>query len=302
MRVAEGYRSGIPVSRYLDLQVPVHYADFGGSGAALVLIHGLGGSHTNWLAVGETLAGRGRVAAIDLPGFGLTPPVGPLFTLESHRQVLEGFLERLAAGPVTLVGNSMGGLLALLHATRRPHQVARLLLVCPAVPLPPGHRHVDPRVAGRLALRGLPLVGPAYLRWYAASHSPADQVRDTLRLVCADPARVPPQVVTAGIRLVATRAKQPWAARAVARSGRATAARLVRRRRFDDLVAGVPCPALVIAGTADRLVVAEGLRRMASIRPDWELVEMEGVGHCPMMETPRWFLDVVEDWLERHGG
>ena len=51
-------------SRTIDLDGPVHYADFGGTGPTLVLVHGLGGSHVNWMAVGPALAheiGRAHV-------------------------------------------------------------------------------------------------------------------------------------------------------------------------------------------------------------------------------------------------
>jgi len=51
----------------------LHYADFGGEGPTLVLVHGLGGSYSTWLAVGTSLARRGRVVAPDLPGFGRSP-------------------------------------------------------------------------------------------------------------------------------------------------------------------------------------------------------------------------------------
>ena len=62
--------------RTVDLDGPVHYADFGGTGRPVVLVHGLGGSYANWLAVGPRLAALGRVYALDLAGHGLTPSLG----------------------------------------------------------------------------------------------------------------------------------------------------------------------------------------------------------------------------------
>src|SRR5439155_859752 len=55
---------------------PVHLADFGGTGPTMILVHGLGGSHANWLAVGPGLAAHARVLAPGLPGFGRTPLAG----------------------------------------------------------------------------------------------------------------------------------------------------------------------------------------------------------------------------------
>ena len=63
-----------PPSLWADLDGPVHYVDFGGpAGAPLVVcVHGLGGSHANWLAIAPQLARTHRVLALDLGGFGLT--------------------------------------------------------------------------------------------------------------------------------------------------------------------------------------------------------------------------------------
>ena len=64
--------------RVIDLGGPVHYLDFGGAGSPMVLVHGLGGSAINWQSVGSLLAERHRVVALDLPGFGRTPPIDGL--------------------------------------------------------------------------------------------------------------------------------------------------------------------------------------------------------------------------------
>ena len=65
-------------SHLADLAGPVHWVDFGGrdGGPTFVLVHGLGGSHLNWALVAPGLADRGRVVAVDLAGFGLTPAGG----------------------------------------------------------------------------------------------------------------------------------------------------------------------------------------------------------------------------------
>ncbi len=61
--------------RTADLNGPVKYVDFGGKGPPMVLVHGLGGSSVNWFAVGGGLARDHHVYAIDLPGFGRSPPI-----------------------------------------------------------------------------------------------------------------------------------------------------------------------------------------------------------------------------------
>src|SRR5436309_2865366 len=155
-------------SRTIDLDGPVHYADFGGTGPTLVLVHGLGGSHVNWLAVAPVLARRARVLAVDLAGFGLTPLGERSADVHTNRVLLDRFLDTVAAEPAVLVGNSMGGLLAMMEAALAPERVAGLVLVAPAQPRSAEAR-VDGTVAVLFTLYALPLVGEQVLRWRASS-------------------------------------------------------------------------------------------------------------------------------------
>jgi pimeloyl-ACP methyl ester carboxylesterase len=95
--------------RIVDLDGPVHYADFGGTGRPIVLVHGLGGSHVNWLGVAPQLAAHGHVLAIDLAGHGRTPSLGRTARVDDNRRLLGRFLETVVGEPAVLVGNSMGG-------------------------------------------------------------------------------------------------------------------------------------------------------------------------------------------------
>src|SRR5690606_14459608 len=75
-----------------------------------VLIHGLGGSSLNWIALMDQLTDVFDQWAPDLPGFGESPP-GRRHTIGSYVRVVVEYIERFS-GPVHLVGNSMGGLIA----------------------------------------------------------------------------------------------------------------------------------------------------------------------------------------------
>jgi len=102
-------------SQVIDLDGPVHYVDHGGEGRPLVLIHGLGGSHLNWMAVADALTAHHRVYALDLAGFGLTPLSGRRATLTRNRCLIDDFISGMGFdSPVTLAGNSMGGLLVMI--------------------------------------------------------------------------------------------------------------------------------------------------------------------------------------------
>ncbi|MGH2650982.1 MAG: alpha/beta fold hydrolase, partial [Actinomycetota bacterium] len=150
-------------SRTVDLGGPVHYIDFGGDGPALVLVHGLGGSHPNWLAVGPRLAERCRVFAPDLVGFGRTPPAGRPMNLQGHRDLIERFLDEVVGGPAILVGNSTGGVLSIIEAVAAPEKVAGLVLLDPALPRGPGARP-DGVVVGAFAAYAVPGVGERFVR------------------------------------------------------------------------------------------------------------------------------------------
>src|SRR5947207_15595617 len=107
-------------SRTIDLDGPVHYADFGGTGPTLVLVHGLGGSHVNWMAVAPPLARDARVLAVDLAGFGRTPLGERSADVHANRILLDRCLEGVAAGPAVLAGNWIGGCVAMMGAGLAP--------------------------------------------------------------------------------------------------------------------------------------------------------------------------------------
>lgn len=121
----------------VDIDGPVHVADFGGTGPTVILLHGLGGSHANWLAVGARLTRLGRVLCPDLPGFGRTRLAGRTSSLESNERLVDRLLDLMGRPPAILVGNSMGATIALRLAAARPLRIAALALMAPWVPLPP---------------------------------------------------------------------------------------------------------------------------------------------------------------------
>src|SRR5262245_15740527 len=97
-----------------------HYCETG-SGRPLILLHGLGMSHTVWRAVMPYLSPTRRVIAFDIAGFGSTPPLGRSLcpTTQNLVDSLEHSVRQLGLdGPVDFAGNSLGGLLALEAARR----------------------------------------------------------------------------------------------------------------------------------------------------------------------------------------
>ena len=283
--------------RVIDLGVPVHYIDFGGTGTPMVLVHGLGGSAINWLGVGPSLARRYRVVALDLAGFGETPPVTGSTGLAAHRDLLDRFLASVIARPAIVVGNSMGGLLALMEAAAEPGRVSHLVLAAPAQPTPRRGR-IDLEVLAVFATYAMPWLGPWYMRRRAARLGPEGLVREMLRLCCVDPSRVAPDVRAAHVALAAERiARMPWATDVFLDATRSLLSALRRRRRFFAMVDRVAAPCLIIQGGGDRLVPVAASRELARRRPDWKLEVFDGIGHVPQLEAPGRFVETAERWL-----
>lgn len=286
-------------SRTIDLDGPVHVVDFGGTGPAMVLVHGLGGSHVNWMAVGARLAERARVIALDFPGFGRTPLAGRSASIAANQAMLDRFLDTVVEEPAILVGNSMGGLISLLQAADAPAKVRGLVLVAPAQPRPAGSRP-DLLVAATFAAYALPGVGERVLGWRAARLGPEGLVRATLQLCCGDPGLVSADVVAAHVALARDRiAGMPWAHGAFLEASRSLLLVLFRAGRFRAAVRRITAPTLIVQGTRDRLVPVAASQALAALRPDWSLVLLDGVGHVPQLEVADRFVATLTSWLDR---
>lgn len=114
---------------------PVHHyrVEGTGRGTPIVFVHGLGGNANGFSGVLRKTAKRFKAAwALDLPGSGFSPlpPDGPI-SLEAQLEVLRRFLREVVGEPAFVVGNSLGGAMALTLAARSPEQVRALGLLAP---------------------------------------------------------------------------------------------------------------------------------------------------------------------------
>jgi len=275
---------------------PMHQVDFGGTGPSLVLIHGLGGSTTNWNAVAPAITRLGKTRAIDLPGFGLTPPRQD-FHVETHRDSVIGYLETLDDPPHTLIGNSSGGLLAELVAGARPDLVDRLVLVSPATPPVFPDPRLDWPTVIRLAVQATPFLGEFYGRYFLHSNTPEELVRKSLEMITHKPGRVPMTVIEDSREMATIRKQLPWAEHATARTATSIAVLYARRFSFVRIVRSIEAPTLVIQGSSDRIVSPTAIRWLCSLRPDWAHVELADTGHTPQMDAPLRFIEVLSEWM-----
>ena len=284
----------------VDLDGPVHVADFGGQGPAIVLVHGLGGSYVNWLATGPLLARSARVVALDLVAFGRTPPEGRSSGVGANADLLARFIEEEIRGPCVVVGNSMGGMISLMTAARRPEQIAGVVLVDAALPRPSGGG-VDGAVALAFASYAVPGFGEVVLRARALRMGPERYVHEMLDLVCAHPSRVPPDLVVAHVAFARERFQMPYADRMFLDAARSLMITLAGKRRFLASVDTITAPGLIVQGARDRLVPVEAARALGRRRPDWELEVYDDVGHAPQIEVPERLASSILGWLEGAG-
>jgi pimeloyl-ACP methyl ester carboxylesterase len=288
-------------SHVSDIAGPVHWADFGGPARVppIVMVHGLGGSHLNWVRVARPLTERNRVITIDLPGFGFSPAAGRRTSIEANTKVLDRFINEIIGGPVILMGNSMGGAVTILEAAASPQAVAAVVLVDPALPRPA--EVPDRQVAAQFLMYALPGVGEAFMDISRRSRTDREFVERVINLCFADPRRSSPELMDAATELVAYRRRHMpnqdaaflQAARSVLRAG-------LRPRQFKNTMRSLVQPVLLIHGDRDRLVPIAAARIASAANPKWDTEFLHDVGHTPQLETPDAVIRAVERWLDRH--
>jgi pimeloyl-ACP methyl ester carboxylesterase len=248
-----------------------------------VYLHGLSGSATNWTDLAAQLAPHAAGMAIDLPGFGRSRPLASrLYGPAAHADAVLCFLAGQGRA-VHLLGNSLGGAIALMVAARRPELVRSLTLLAPAMPdrRPDPRRMSDPWVL--LAL--VPWLRPR-VRRRLAGYTPRDRVEQMIQLCFGDPSSVQEHRILEAMREIEERARQPWAGEALMGTTRGMIGGWFAGPRLWSLLGRVGTPTLVVWGGRDRLMSPRLARRTATMLPNGRLLMLPEVGHVPQMEQP----------------
>ena len=150
-----------------------------------------------------------------------------------------------------LLGNSLGGLVSLLVASRRPDLVASLTLISPAMPV-----YRVPEAFSRLLLLLLLPGVPSLAERRLAGITPEQSVRSMVAMCFGDPSSVPAERLEQAVQEMRERAEQPWADRALTRSMRGLITSYLRVGGANAWRAAraVRPPTLVLWGSHDRLV------------------------------------------------
>ena len=256
-------------------------------------VHGLAGSSTNWTRLAAVLGAVSPGYLVDLPGAGRSdPPPGGRYSLRADAALVSELIGDLTGGPVHLLGNSLGGIVATALAARFPHRVRSLTLISPAVPdlRLQRDRGADPR----LAVVMVPGTGPVASRRLAAIDA-MQRAKGMGELCFGEPDSLTDQDYAAAASDLAWRGALPWAHTATVSSLRALIRTYLRagKSSFRSAAASISVPTLVVWGTRDRLVDARLARPTADAFPDGRLLMVAGSGHVAQMEHPALVADAV---------
>lgn len=271
-------------SRFLDLPggLRVHYRDQGPRDApVLVMVHGFAASLQAWEPWVARLSGRWRIVTLDLPGQGLTrAPAGWPVSIAAQAEVVDRLVHALNLGPAVVVGNSMGGAVAVDVALRHPADVRALVLVdaagWPEEPAlaPVGEGAAPPKRPAPLIFRLLiSRVGRAIL----GQIDTRPMAKSGLRAAYIDPALVTPALVSRYVDL----SRAPGHRDLLIRTLALTEPPFTRAD-----IARLAVPTLVLHGEADVLIPVDNGRAFAATIPGARLVTYPGVGHVPMEQIP----------------
>jgi pimeloyl-ACP methyl ester carboxylesterase len=246
-------------------------------------VHGLGGSSQNWSALMVLLDGIVDGEAVDLPGFGDSPPPDDgNYSVTGHARAVIRYLDAAGRGPVHLFGNSMGGAVATRVAAVRPDLVRTLTLVSPALPEIFVQRGAVP--TGLLALPGVAALFTRYTRGWTAEQ----RVRGVMALCYGDPGRVTPEGFRNAVDEMERRLRLPYFWDAMARSARGivNAYTLGGQHGLWRQAERVPAPTLLVYGGRDQLVSFRMAQRASRAFRDSRLLTLPEAGHVAMMEYP----------------
>jgi pimeloyl-ACP methyl ester carboxylesterase/putative sterol carrier protein len=257
-------------------------------GDPIVMLHGLGGSRVSWLPLLSSLAPRHRLLVPDLPGHGDSDkPRTADFSPRYYADVTRDLLDAASIDRAVLIGNSMGGRVALEVAGRHPDRTRGVALLAPALPGLRWRRLMGLMRLVPTQVGAIPL--PMRRQWAEVA----------VRRLFADVGTLPPHAVEAA----ATEFLRIYADPAARLAFFATLRHIVTERPgpFFASMRNVRQPALVVFGDTDRLVPARLGVSLASHLPDANLRVLRRVGHVPQFEATEETLGLLTAFLDRIG-
>jgi 3-oxoadipate enol-lactonase len=238
-----------------------------GSGEAVVMVHGLGGTSNSFGPQAGPLSRFFRVLRFDLPGSGRSPLGGGL-SIPGFAEDVVAVMQANGIDRAHLVGHSMGTVICQHVAAGHPDKVASLALLGPAAELPEAGRTVMRDRAAKARAEGMRPVADGLLQVAISAETRAHQ----------------PAVVALVRELLM--AQDP--------EGYAQTAEALAVAKAADLAA-IACPTLLLTGDEDGVAPPPAVRKLAGAIAGAEFRVYAGCGHWTPLERPR---EVTEAMLE----
>lgn len=242
-----------------------------GDGPDLVVLHSLLTDRHSFDPVVPALARHRRVNLVDLPGFGDTTEVAP--SIDAYADAVGALLESGGFDPATtaLMGNGLGGFIALGTAIRHGHRFERLVLVGAGVGFPEEGKNAFTGMATGVESGGMEAVADvAVRRIFPAAHLAAQpELVDERRLILL---RTSPQAFI-------------------------NACRALHAVDYRAQVGSVTNPTLILVGSDDGPTPPGLARELNAAIPGSTLLELEGIGHAPQLQDPDGFLAALGGFL-----
>jgi pimeloyl-ACP methyl ester carboxylesterase len=254
-----------------------------GEGPPLVFFHGFSDSADTWRPTLAKLGRTDRAAiAVDLPGFGKASELGPGAVLPQLDRFGEAVVRHAAPkGGAVVVGNSLGGAVALRLAERKKLKLAGIVPVAPAgLDMAPwlGIIERDPIIRTLLS-------SPVPLPKWALRRAVAEVYK---RVAFHKPGVVDAKAIDS---FTSHFAEQRIVARYLT-TGRTLLPELKDPFNLDQ----ISCPVLVVWGEKDRMVLSKGAQRVVEALPETRVELLDQCGHCPQVECPDRFTELLLDF------
>lgn len=261
----------------------INYVEAGASdGPPVLLIHGLDGCWQNWLETIPHLARSRRVLAVDLPGFGHSPLPDWEISIDNYRNAILEFLDAVEVERADLIGNSMGGLVAVECAQAAPERIARLVLVSPAGISSADVRSEPAVIAGRL----LTALTPLWKRFQAAALRRPRLLESAFGTIFHKPRELRRELLFEHHR------------NGGGRPGFLAAVAAVAGHRPTAALERLEIPTLIVWGRDDLVLPAADALQYDSRLPDGQTVIMDATGHLPQLERPARFNRLLDAFLD----
>lgn len=270
--------AALPQGHFVTLNdgLRLHYLD-NGSGDAVLFIHGSGpgaSGHSNFKQNYPDFAAAGhRVLVPDLPGYGASDKPETDYTLDFFVDAMFGLLDALDIPRCTLVGNSLGGAIAMKMALDQPQRIARLVLMAPGGLMEKEQYY--------LQMEGIQKMGAAFAN---GELNDADGMRRLLSLQLFDASQISDETVNERVAVVK---EQPRC--------------VLTRMQVPNLasqVAQLSCPILGFWGMNDKFCPSSGAQTLMDACSNIRFVLLSECGHWVMVEHRALFNREVQSFLE----